>query len=266
MLNRFFDKKPGTISGIYNYCDRWCERCAFTARCSNYRFMKKLEGLINEELGDDEQGHIPPIQASIQIVEMRSGTPMDSIMEDTDPVEETIENAKQEEANRKMQEHPLYRLTDNYSNEVFDIIKARNKEDFLEGITIDPELATQLGAPSEPDIYKIISEKHPAILHLSILVFVKTARALGNWFDLLEEGDPHGFTKQDMNGTAKLVLVIIDELLEEWMKLRTTQPAFEEKANQLFDDLLKIRDLTEEQFPKARGFKRPGLDNENKNA
>src|ERR1700730_17566910 len=21
------------ISGIYNYCDRWCERCPFTARC-----------------------------------------------------------------------------------------------------------------------------------------------------------------------------------------------------------------------------------------
>lgn len=24
------------ISGIYNYCDRWCERCAFTARCMVY--------------------------------------------------------------------------------------------------------------------------------------------------------------------------------------------------------------------------------------
>ncbi len=24
------------IHGIYNYCDRWCERCHFTARCLNY--------------------------------------------------------------------------------------------------------------------------------------------------------------------------------------------------------------------------------------
>ena len=22
------------ISGIHNYCDRWCERCAFTTRCA----------------------------------------------------------------------------------------------------------------------------------------------------------------------------------------------------------------------------------------
>jgi hypothetical protein len=24
------------IPGIYNYCDRWCERCFFTARCMNF--------------------------------------------------------------------------------------------------------------------------------------------------------------------------------------------------------------------------------------
>ena len=25
---------PRLISGIYNYCDRWCERCAFVERCA----------------------------------------------------------------------------------------------------------------------------------------------------------------------------------------------------------------------------------------
>jgi hypothetical protein len=24
---------PKFIPGIYNYCDRWCERCRFTSRC-----------------------------------------------------------------------------------------------------------------------------------------------------------------------------------------------------------------------------------------
>ncbi len=27
---------PRFISGIYNYCDRWCERCNFTSRCLTY--------------------------------------------------------------------------------------------------------------------------------------------------------------------------------------------------------------------------------------
>ena len=27
---------PDLISGIYNYCDRWCEKCQFTSRCLLY--------------------------------------------------------------------------------------------------------------------------------------------------------------------------------------------------------------------------------------
>ncbi len=29
------------ISGIYNYCDRWCERCPFTSRCLTYAIDEK---------------------------------------------------------------------------------------------------------------------------------------------------------------------------------------------------------------------------------
>ena len=29
-------KDKDHIPGIYNYCDRWCERCPFTTRCLNY--------------------------------------------------------------------------------------------------------------------------------------------------------------------------------------------------------------------------------------
>src|SRR5204863_4417350 len=31
------------ISGIYNYCDRWCERCPFTSRCLVYASEKEDE-------------------------------------------------------------------------------------------------------------------------------------------------------------------------------------------------------------------------------
>ena len=32
---------PRHISGIYNYCDRWCERCPFTSRCLLYAMEQK---------------------------------------------------------------------------------------------------------------------------------------------------------------------------------------------------------------------------------
>ena len=31
------------IDGIYNYCDYWCARCAFTSRCRNYAMGQELE-------------------------------------------------------------------------------------------------------------------------------------------------------------------------------------------------------------------------------
>jgi len=39
------------ISGIYNYCDRWCERCAFTHRCRVYATQKQFE----EEAAEEEE-------------------------------------------------------------------------------------------------------------------------------------------------------------------------------------------------------------------
>jgi len=36
-------KANGYITGIYNYCDYWCERCAFTKRCRNYMTDRELE-------------------------------------------------------------------------------------------------------------------------------------------------------------------------------------------------------------------------------
>src|SRR5881628_160634 len=29
-------RNPDLISGIYNYCDRWCERCPLSSRCLLY--------------------------------------------------------------------------------------------------------------------------------------------------------------------------------------------------------------------------------------
>ena len=40
-------ENPEFIQSIYNYCDRWCERCPFTSRCLNF-------AMDSEEFGDQE--------------------------------------------------------------------------------------------------------------------------------------------------------------------------------------------------------------------
>lgn len=39
------------IPGIYNYCDRWCERCAFTARCMVYAQEQEFKRAAGETAG-----------------------------------------------------------------------------------------------------------------------------------------------------------------------------------------------------------------------
>ena len=43
--------EPDLIPGIYTYCDRWCERCAFTSRCLQFR-LEAEERESGEALGE----------------------------------------------------------------------------------------------------------------------------------------------------------------------------------------------------------------------
>ena len=41
------------IPGIFLYCDRWCERCAFSAKCEAYVYSEKDQS-IETRLQNDE--------------------------------------------------------------------------------------------------------------------------------------------------------------------------------------------------------------------
>ena len=43
----------GFVPGIYNYCDRWCERCPLQLRCMSYMMGKKLKERTKVNLGEE---------------------------------------------------------------------------------------------------------------------------------------------------------------------------------------------------------------------
>jgi hypothetical protein len=45
-------KNPDFISGVYNYCDRWCERCPLTSRCLLYATEQADGDLSDPEVHD----------------------------------------------------------------------------------------------------------------------------------------------------------------------------------------------------------------------
>jgi hypothetical protein len=43
-------RKDDYIDSIFNYCDRWCERCAFTSRCRSFAMSENEPSTDGPEL------------------------------------------------------------------------------------------------------------------------------------------------------------------------------------------------------------------------
>src|SRR5678816_4802270 len=42
--------RNGFIVGIYNYCDSWCDRCAFTSHCRVFADLRETEAMLDPNL------------------------------------------------------------------------------------------------------------------------------------------------------------------------------------------------------------------------
>ncbi|HKJ31881.1 MAG TPA: hypothetical protein VKA34_08630 [Balneolales bacterium] len=112
-------KDPKYISGIYNYCDRWCERCQFTSRCLNCTLVEEQFGGLkeNDELNEAFwQRFSEMLQDTLAMVKemaKEKGIDIDSI----DP-----ENNYNNEATIKQKTLPdlIYFTSKNYAKSVDD--------------------------------------------------------------------------------------------------------------------------------------------------
>ena len=97
--------RPEFIPGIYNYCDRWCERCPMTARCMNYSMAEERfpdaesQDLENEEFWQTLSGTFKEAMALLREMAAAHGIDLDNI-----DVEE--EQARQEKTQREAKDHP----------------------------------------------------------------------------------------------------------------------------------------------------------------
>lgn len=87
-------------------------------------------------------------------------------------------------------------------------------------------------------------------------IFAKLKRALIGFYELdeFEEAD------YDMNGSAKVALICIDKSIESATILIRHLKNHRETIKGFRAQLEELRAMAEEQFPDARDFVRPGLD------
>jgi len=230
--------KEGYINGIYNYCDRWCEKCAFTSRCRNYTYGKDAPPADGPEIWDYLQNIFKA--TSLMLDEMMAKLGMD------------------------LQSFPEINESSDFDPERHTLLLKAGK------VTSDMHEWLELNKPGEknPDKLKSYNPREKPGISFKDAVEVinwyvyfvpaKIARALSG-----RTTDEDLMENFDSNGSAKIALIAIDRLIASWTVIMNALPASEDEILKILIDLSSLRKHTECVFPDARSFVRPGFDEKN---
>ena len=229
------------IDFISAYCDRWCERCPFTDRCSDYAV--RIATAMCE--GDFGAGIELAVGApAIEEADSSAAAPALDDDEDVDVSEADIARIRAEldEQDERIAELPVTTRT-----KMTMLLSARWLSDWSEQLeaTGDARLGEALEVASR-DFY---------FIHLKI------RRALRG-----RDGDPRGEVsgespvQTDWNGSAKVALLSVVRSLDAWTFLADVTGS--EDARQVAQELGMLRRELEAEFPDVWRFVRPGFDTE----
>ena len=239
---------PRFIPGIYNYCDRWCERCPMTSRCLNYamgeeEYADPAARDMNNQAFWDKLGE--SFRLTLELVR-ETAEEMGIDLDDIDPRDF---HEKERLRDEMAESHECCRLAKAYSLMVkawFDAARELFGER-EEG----PGEAKNPGEGSLEDAVEVVHWYQHQI-------YVKLVRAVrGQLEDRFEDLDE--FPK-DSDGSAKVALIGVDRSIGAWGEIRQHMPTGKEKALEIIRHLIALRKKTEKAFPEARRFVRPGLD------
>ncbi|MFC3417319.1 hypothetical protein [Algoriphagus hitonicola] len=245
-------KEGQFIPGIYNWCDRWCERCQYTPRC---RVYEKEESRKQANPDQDVWGTISDsFQEALQLLHKAAdemGISLELNQEESDRI-----MAEEKALDQEVEKLPLHFLADEYLDQGKDWIESKATKDYLLHLQSQVEIGT-LQEKDVEQMIKILDECLEVIQWYLFFVAVKIGRALrekieGFWDDypVEERGDL---------GTAKIAMIAIERSLVAWAKIYQLIPD-DDQILHLLAKLEKMRRLLKEEFPDYSKFKRPGFD------
>ncbi|MBM4340684.1 MAG: hypothetical protein FJ110_14220 [Deltaproteobacteria bacterium] len=235
------------ISGIYNYCDRWCERCQMTSRCLNF-------SMSEEKFSDPESRDIQNEKFWNKLSETFRET-MELLREsakewgvdlDTLDDKEDVEDLKAKDT--AVNNHLLSRAAKKYSESVEDWFKEK------ETLFFETVSAARDGVD--------LDEAVEVIRWYQYFICAKVMRAVRG--GIVEKEDEDDEFPKDSDGSAKIALIAIDRSIGAWAVIRHYFTDDEKGVIDIIAFLDSLREAVEKAFPNARAFIRPGFDEINK--
>lgn len=231
------------IPGIYNYCDRWCERCPQTQRCLNF-------SLSEEKFSDPETRDIrneafwkklsETLQEAMEMLREEGkkwGIDLDSLASEND-----IESIRQND--EAAEKHVICRAAESYGKMVGDWLKEK------EGLFFEMVVPATEGVDLE--------EAFEVIRWYQYFIGAKVTRAILGKME--EEAEGCDEFPNDSDGSAKIALIAIDRSISAWAVMSHHIHRDAKEALEMLSFLDHLRQAIEQTFPRARSFLRPGFD------
>lgn len=244
------------IPGIHNYCDRWCERCFFTSRCSVYESDKELspqqKDIQNKAFWNKLSQNFAEALKLLHEAAASHGIDLTNI-----PQEELKDIERKQKLRRETSKrHILSMLSLQYVDACKHWLESKPG---LEDKQVELIQQLRLGALSEDLATKeltVIKDCLEVIEWYMYFIHVKLLRAINSSLKDELDFEENEFQK-DFNGSARIALVAIERSLQAWINLFQWMPAQEDDFLTILALLEKIKKNTEEEFPHAQQFRHP---------
>ncbi len=247
-------KDTNHIIGIYNYCDRWCERCQFTAKCLNYSLLEERncnldeQDMTNTEFWQKIQDSLQMAINLLKDIAEEEGIDLDSIEIKDDENDEDDKNII----------HILFYMSKTYINMIDDWfnINLNILENEIQKQKNNSHLKLINSQTIESSV--LLEDIIEVIRWYQYQIHVKIVRALTSK-ETEASLSLNDFPK-DSDGSAKIALIGIDRSISVLGELLNHFQIQREEILNIINYLKRLRDLTEIEFPDARAFIRAGFD------
>ena len=240
---------PNFISGIHNYCDRWCERCSFTSRCRVYA-AEEADPDIDPASRDISNAAFWQKIASIlkEAQEMISAWAEENGV-DLSPALLAEVGEQQDKLREEAENHPLARAAEEYALTV---------NQWFESFEQMEVFSDTSAAPDENGPDDDINDYVEVIRWYQFFIPAKMIRGLLSRVDeddYLDDAD-----SRDSDGSVKAALIAMDRSIGAWKLVGEFCRESADSIQKFLLALEKLRLGAEEEFPLARDFIRPGFD------
>ncbi len=251
-------RNPRFIPGIYDYCDRWCERCEFSHRCAQFA-MRSHDRPGDPRTRDLENRRFwEALASSAPALKPRGLTPKKSAV-----AQRSIEAAAAQEKRLDRRARTLGQRETNAALTYSHMVD----EWFNNELRLPLRHVRSLERRVEKGLVSVASAKGElvrlndcveVIRWYQAFIYVKLSRA---FMSLVEEEEDRSLAAaRDSAGSAKVALIAIERSLAAWVAMREMFPAETDSMLEILVHLDRLRRSVLRKFPKAKSFRRPGFD------